>query len=372
MSVPTNPFKPTAGAEPPVLIGRDKVIDDFTEGLDNGVGAPARLMRITGPRGSGKTVLLTELGDIARDRGWIVVDETAGPDLLDNIMRVLCSGPLSGSFSADINLGVAQFHTETASSDDLTFRESLTRAAESPAARKSGVLITIDEAQDANRADMQVIASAVQHLIREKKNIAMVFAGITTGVLDMINGPSLTFLRRAKSEELDSLPVAEVAAAMQLSFKKTGMKIEGETLNRVAAATSGYAFLTQLVGYYVWRRSAKHRDDTAFVLPLDADKGIEDASREFESTVLDTALAGLPLRCVEYLLAMADDNGVSSTAEIAVRVGLKASTLTSTRRTLISRQVIEPTARGYVRFSIPRMREYLVANKEEILARYGK
>ena len=46
-----NPFKPTAGAEPPVLIGRDKVIDDFSDGLDEGVGAPARLMRITGPRG---------------------------------------------------------------------------------------------------------------------------------------------------------------------------------------------------------------------------------------------------------------------------------------------------------------------------------
>lgn len=368
----TNPFKPTAGAEPPVLIGRDKVIDGFIEGLDDGVGAPARLMRITGPRGSGKTVLLTELGDIARNRGWIVVDETAGPDLLANIVRVLRSGSPHGNVSADINLGVAQLHAETSPSDDVTFRETLTRATESPAARKAGVLITIDEAQDADRADMQVIAATVQHLIREKKNIAMVFAGITTGVLDMINGPSLTFLRRAKSEELDSLPVAEVADAMQLSFEKTGMHIEGETLDRVAAATSGYAFLTQLVGYYVWRRSAKHRDDAALVLPQDAEKGIEDASREFESTVLDTALAGLPLRCVEYLLAMADDDGASSTAEVANRVGLKASTLTSTRRTLISRQVIEPTARGYVRFSIPRMREYLLANKEGILARYGK
>ena len=49
-----NPFRPTAGAEPPVLIGRDKVIRDFSNGLREGVGAPARLMRITGPRGSGK------------------------------------------------------------------------------------------------------------------------------------------------------------------------------------------------------------------------------------------------------------------------------------------------------------------------------
>lgn len=53
-----NPFKPTAGKRPPVLIGRESVIEDFEEGLDNGAGAPGRLMLITGNRGCGKTVLL--------------------------------------------------------------------------------------------------------------------------------------------------------------------------------------------------------------------------------------------------------------------------------------------------------------------------
>ena len=31
-----NPFKPTAGKRPPILIGRESVIEDFEEGLDNG------------------------------------------------------------------------------------------------------------------------------------------------------------------------------------------------------------------------------------------------------------------------------------------------------------------------------------------------
>ena len=53
-----NPFKPTAGKRPPVLIGRESVIEDFEEGLDNGAGASGRLMLLTGNRGCGKTVLL--------------------------------------------------------------------------------------------------------------------------------------------------------------------------------------------------------------------------------------------------------------------------------------------------------------------------
>lgn len=38
-----NPFKPTAGKRPPILIGRESVIEDFEEGLDNGAGRRAGL-----------------------------------------------------------------------------------------------------------------------------------------------------------------------------------------------------------------------------------------------------------------------------------------------------------------------------------------
>lgn len=47
----TNPFRPTAGGEPTLLIGRDRIIRDFEKGLDNGVGAPGRIMLVTGARG---------------------------------------------------------------------------------------------------------------------------------------------------------------------------------------------------------------------------------------------------------------------------------------------------------------------------------
>lgn len=60
-----NPFKPGAGRTPPVLIGREKDIEDFAAGIDKGPGASSRLMLISGPRGVGKTVLLTEFANAA-------------------------------------------------------------------------------------------------------------------------------------------------------------------------------------------------------------------------------------------------------------------------------------------------------------------
>lgn len=86
-----NPFKPTAGKRPPILIGRESVIEDFEEGLDNGAGAPGRLMLITGNRGCGKTVLLRELQRLANEHGWAVVSDSASLGLCDRLADALRS-----------------------------------------------------------------------------------------------------------------------------------------------------------------------------------------------------------------------------------------------------------------------------------------
>ena len=89
-----NPFKPTAGKMPPILIGRESVIRDFEEALDNGAGAPGRLMLISGQRGFGKTVMLTELGRVAKKHDWAVVSDTASNGLCERLVTALSSGGL--------------------------------------------------------------------------------------------------------------------------------------------------------------------------------------------------------------------------------------------------------------------------------------
>ena len=85
----SNPFKPTAGKMPPILIGRQDIIDDFEEALENGAGAPGRLMLIIGQRGYGKTVMLTELRRLANEAGWITLSETASEGLTARLISAL-------------------------------------------------------------------------------------------------------------------------------------------------------------------------------------------------------------------------------------------------------------------------------------------
>ena len=368
----TNPFKPTAGAEPPILVGRDVVLEDFEIGIEEGVGAPGRLIRITGPRGSGKTVLLTELGDIARRHEWRVVDVTATEHLPELICHRLEKSD-GFDYSVELDLMVVKAKAQkddSQRSDDIY--EVMGRAARKLTEGGKGLLVTIDEVQDASVEDIRKIAIAVQHLIRERLNIAFVFAGLTAGVMNLLGEDGPTFLRRAYPEELDTIPVAEVAAAFQATFEKNDVQVDKDVLAEAAEATAGYAYLIQLVGYYIWRsaqvRTGKSMDSISME---DVEKGIVAARREFERTVLDNAIARLPKTAMEYLLVMAENRLASSTGEIAERLGISAPSLSNTRKLLVSRQLIEPTARGYVDFSIPFLREYLIENRRALLARYG-
>ena len=367
-----NPFKPTAGAEPPVLAGRDAVLEDFEIGLEEGVGAPGRLMRITGPRGSGKTVLLTELGDIARRRGWLVVDVTAAEHLPELICRRLeKTGSVDYSVELDFMVVKAKAQKDEPHRPEDIY-EALDRVAGKLTEKGKGLLVTVDEIQDASVEDVREIAVAIQHLIRERRNIAFVFAGLTAGVMNLLGEDGPTFLRRAYPEELDTIPVGEVEVALRATFEKNGVRIDEDELASAAGSTAGYAYLIQLVGYNIWR-AAQVRTGGEFdaVSAVDVEKGIVAARREFERTVLETAIAHLPKTAMEYLVAMSEDALASSTGEIASRLDVPASSLSTTRKLLVSRQIIEPTARGYVGFSIPFMREYLAENREALLARYG-
>lgn len=366
-----NPFKPTAGAEPPVLVGRERVIEDFRDGIEEGIGAPGRLMRITGPRGSGKTVLLTELGDIAKEYGWTVVDVSASGNLVDKVKRALRRDKTRAEASIEANLGIvtarASVNKETG---DIDLREALTDVAAGLTDKGLGLLITIDEVQDGNEDEFRELATTVQHLIRERVNIAFVFAGITTGVMNLINGRALTFLRRAKAEELASIPIDEVADSFRETFDKAGFEVRRDILDRMATSTLGYAYLIQLVGYGVFAQAKRHAKTSRVVSDSDCDLGTSRAYNDFSDAVLLPALDELPERSIEYLLAMVEDDDKSGTGTIAERMGLEPSQLSATRRQLIERQVIDAPSRGLVRFAIPRLREYLLENRDEILSRF--
>ena len=353
-----NPFKPTAGMNSPELIGRGQILDEFQEALGNGPGAPDRLMRISGVHGVGKTVLLNALGELARSQGYQVVDVAANAGFCGRILSALERGASLSSVSRSPSLlGV--------SLDSVEISKSPTQLGEAMfnASKRGGLLITLDEIQDAPVDEMRELGNEIQLLIRQGANVAFAFAGLPSSVDDVVIDETLTFLQRAKHVELTRLSDFEVGESLEDTIRKAGKSIEPAVAQILTDASRGYPFMIQLVGYYSWQASARHTANC--VEEQDAQKGIAAARQSFEVMVLSPALRRVSPKQREYLLAMAQcGESEVEASSIAERMGLAPASIGSYRKRLIDAGLIVGAGYGKVSFAIPYMREYLLEHQE--------
>lgn len=209
-----NPFKPTAGATPPVLVGREPALEELDEALDDGAGSPYLLQFVTGARGAGKTVMLTEMGRRARERGWIVVDETATPGLLTRLTRAVrhhreqlgsSDRPRISRFGLNILGTGGDVRMEGAPREAPDLRDEIGALCDAMDRHdgETGLIITVDEIHTIRQEELDELAAIIQHLIREDRSVGLLMAGIPQAVEQMIadnaQRPKVsTFLRRAE------------------------------------------------------------------------------------------------------------------------------------------------------------------------------
>lgn len=358
----TNPFKPTAGKTPPAIIGREEVIEEFLEGLENGAGAPSRLMRISGVRGTGKTVLLSEVGKLAADQGWILVREVATEGLCQRILNELLPAYRVDSAEISPTLMGASLGKVRLEHVGPTLYEVLARAVHE---NGHGLIITLDEVQDASMDEVRVLSVAIQQLIGDDLDVAFVFAGLPSMITDVINGKTLTFLRRAVPFELKAVELEEVADSLATTIRQTGLGISDAVAARLARETQGYPFLIQLVGYQVWQR-AKRRSASVIDDEI-AEMGVVAARSRFGDAVIEPALQRVSPSGMRFLLAMASEEGPEvSSSGVLKRLGKSASQVSVIRSRLLRDSLIEAPGYGRLRFAIPYMAEYLNEHRTEL------
>lgn len=352
-----------------MLVGREDIISDFDYAMMDGVGSPGRLMFITGARGVGKTVMLDTLGTRARQQGWEVIDETADCGFIQRLVNTLAGkedahisaynmpelGVDGGFGKVELNLGRVEL--DRREERPLTLRRAVGARLDEMDESSQGILITLDEVQSGSMDEIRALSIAMQHMIREGRNVALIFAGLPSAVNEVLSDKAITFLQRAERYHLGSVPAEKVLEAFEESFggeKKAGM----ETLIRLTKATHGYPFMIQLVGYWAWRLS-EINGHGEWVTEEDAEQGIERAKVKLGDMVHMPALRKLPAQAINYLLAMSVDDDVSNTGEVARRMNRSPQFGNVYRTMLIENDLIEPVAYGKVAFKMPYLRDYL-------------
>lgn len=355
-----NPFKPTFGSIPVAMAGRETIIHDIQEGLDNAPGDPNRASILIGARGTGKTVLLASIAEKAQEQGWISINVTSGPGMLDEIIvqarskaahllstetKVHLSGIQLGTFGITLERNALQ----------STWREEMTRIVRELNEQGTGLLITVDEISPQHE-QLRLLADVFQHFVRERRDTALLLAGLPGNVSLILRDDTISFLRRAFQHQLGAIDINDVSYAIQLTVEAGGRKIAGDALDIAAESTGGFAFMIQLVGYHMWRQ----HPDLMQITKEDAQAGVRYASRDLDKMIFDTVVRELTTREEEFLLAMAKNKGVSSVRELAGQLGIEPNNASQIRRRLIARGLIADHGRGKVVFDMPLLREYLL------------
>ena len=359
-----NPFHASFGVSPPLLVGRDDLLTDFREALEDGPGASGRATLYTGARGSGKTVMLNAVEDVAKELGWLVISETATPGFVERLAKQHLPRLLR-DFDPDavrrrltgasaLRVGVS-WETIEPHIVEAGLRTQIELLTDLLAERDSGALITLDELHRNQMTELRDIATTVQHAFREGRQLAFVGAGLSASVSDIVNDEVLTFLRRADRHTLGAVARADVERGFKEPIEMAGRGVGEKALRLMVDATGGYPFLLQLIGAQAWRVDP----DDPEISVEDATVGADRARRRLGALIHEPALNAASDIDKSFLRAMAEDDGPSKMSDVQERLGVDVNYASQYRLRLIAADLIHATRRGYVDFALPYLREHL-------------
>lgn len=340
-----NPFTLTFGKSPLESIERplqvNEIIGAFTAEPVN-----QQMFLLTGIRGSGKTVMMTDISHRLNERDdWIVIELNPSTDLLNGLLSKLYSNQFCAGLiqSAKINLSFFGFGIEVEGSHQITDTETaiitiLQRV------KKAGkhVLITIDEVT--NNEYMQIFAASFQIFVRQDLPVFFLGTGLYENVEELQNEKNLTFLYRAPKVSLKPLNHRAIIYKYQTIFH-----IDENQASEMARLTMGYPFAFQVLGYLTWNQNGDYKS----IIPQ-----YEQYLSEFVYDKLWSELSAKD-KIVARGIAQIKSGKISEIREL---LHMETNEFNPYRKRLIRKGLIDGETRGYVKFTLPFFEEYVLEN----------
>ncbi len=342
-----NPYTLLFGKEPKQFIARRYETSTVIENFD--ADEPTeQLYLITGVRGSGKTVFMTEVSNrFKKDKDWVVVELSSEMDILESLVSELSSdNNLVQIFkTAKINLSFLGFGLEIEGAAPITnVKTAITRMLESMKKHNKRLLITIDEVVSSK--SMREFASTYQIFIRQDLPIYLLMTGLYENIDELQNEKNLTFLYRAPRIALKPLNTRSMADNYM-----DNIDIDAETAMTMAKMTMGYSFAFQVLGYFVWEENGKY------------EKVIDEYKKYLGDFVYDKIWSEISNkdRKVLYGIASTEGGRVKAVREF---LEMETNEFNPYRKRLVKKGLVDGEKYGYVSLTLPYFNEYILDNYE--------
>ncbi|MBO6310864.1 MAG: ATP-binding protein [Butyrivibrio sp.] len=347
MSNSNNPYTLMFGKQPVQNIPR---LVEMNEVLDSFLNEPAnqQIYMITGIRGCGKTVFMTEVaGELKKRKEWEVLELSTSQNLLASMAEALTRENRFTQFlKRGIGVSIAGFGVQLDSSKNsssplIAIKETLDALRN----HKKKLLICIDEV--ISNDYMKEFASIFQILIREDYPIYLLMTGLFDNINDLRNEKNLTFLYRAPEIRMKALNIKTIADNYQKIFQ-----ITDKQASEMAKLTRGYSFAFQVLGYFTYRHEGNYND------------AISEFRQYLEDYVYEKIWSELSNMDRKFMFAVAcSESGKAK--EIKDKLGWENNKYTPYRNRLIKKMLINGDEYGYIKITLPLFEEYIMRTYED-------
>ncbi|MCH8490784.1 MAG: ATP-binding protein [Oceanicaulis sp.] len=378
-----NPFAPGAGSRPPELAGRDAILEAAKISCGRALrGRSARSMLLLGLRGTGKTVLLNEIGRNAERDGFLVsrVESPEGESLArllyPEMRRAIRS--LSGVEAAKqiairglkalrnfasafkIEMGGVEISVEPepglADTGDLQYDlpELFILIGRAAQAAGRGWVLLIDEVQYLSEADLSALIVAMHRIAQEGLPVILIGAGLPQ--IARLAGEAKSYAERLfLYPPVGPLDQASARQAIEKPIVDEDAQITPEALDLIAERTKGYPFFLQEWAFVVWNNA-----EGPTITIADADNSYAETLALLDEGFFKVRIDRLTRAEVQFVKAMAGlGDGPYAMADIAQAMGRSQGSLGPARASIISKGMIYSTDHGYLDFSVPLFAEFM-------------
>jgi len=380
-----NPFAPGAGSPPPELVGRGAILEQARVLLARiRAKRSEKSLLMTGLRGVGKTVLLSEMRSLATREGYHVVHFEAQEDkplavmLVPHLRRLLYGFDLAAGMGdkvrrgirvlksflsgtrvsyGDLEIGIdMEAERGVADSGDLEMDLSdlFIAVAEAAQERHTAVAILIDEIQYFPLRDLAALIAALHQMQQRQLPLLLIGAGLPT--LPQLAGEAKSYSERLFGfPDIGPLNESDAAKALQDPVRQVGVEFTSGALSEIFRWTRGYPYFIQEWGYQTWNYAPQSPITIETVQQATATV-MERLDKNFFRVRFDR----LTPREKHYLRVMAElGSGPYRASDVAAYMGAKRNSVSPVRASLIKKGMIYSPAHGDAAFTVPLFDDFM-------------
>jgi hypothetical protein len=368
-----NPFRPGMGRVPPDFGGREPALRRAKVVVDRLARPSApQLVLYRGVRGVGKTALLAYVRQQAVQRGVhaIALEADRGDNELVAARETLRRGaaPLldQASEAARARLGSLAPGADgpkarAAGSPAATIERLVGDLALLAADTGRGVLLTVDEVQEAEQVLLKPLLRAAHLASQDDQPLGVLLSGLPSAAETLFD-EGQTYTERLERLELGLLDRDGTVEAIRRPFEReAGAEVDALVLDLVHDESGGYPWFVQLWGAALWEVAA----EPSVVRLEDARAAGVEVHERIQAFFADRWRRVPSGRGNLLTVALAEQGGDAEMGDLVEVLDLTHQALSPARRDLVDRGLCWTPERGRLAFTVPGFADWVVRTRPD-------